>query len=107
MRIDIFAPKPPPHCPRLSLRSDKLNDHTSLDRALSQRLVLLVREKGSDAWTFPRTVRKEGEQMVEAAKRGLSACYGPKLGMLLFTILVICVSVYIISLCVRVRYLCA
>ncbi len=61
------------------MRADKLKDHTSLDRALSQRLVLIVREKGSSVWSFPRAVRREGERMVDAARRGVSACYGPQL----------------------------
>ena len=52
--------------------ADKLDDHKSLDRALSQRLVLLVRRKGSDTWDFPHEVRSDGEKMVDAAKRAVN-----------------------------------
>ncbi len=41
--------------------------------------MLLVREKGSSVWTFPQGVRKDGEKMVEAARRSLHECYGPNL----------------------------
>lgn len=58
---------------------DKLNDTRSLDRALTRRLVLLVKRKSDGLWTFPQGVRNNGERMVDAAKRHMLACYGPKL----------------------------
>lgn len=57
--------------------ADGIGDTRSLDRAYSQRLVLLVKERGEGgAWTVPGASRKEGEPMRQAAERSLRSLFG-------------------------------
>jgi hypothetical protein len=83
MCTDVSTMHPAPHallylCPRVhGCPPDKLNDHKSLDRALTHRLVLLVKRKGQAGWGFPGAPRADGVKMVDAARAGLRAAVGP------------------------------
>lgn len=56
--------------------ADTIGDMRSLERAYSQRLALLVRDKGTGRWSLPSGVRMEGEPMRQAAERSLRALFG-------------------------------
>lgn len=58
--------------PRESM-ADKIGDVRSLDRAYTQRLVLLVRSRGDGVWGFPCGVALGGEALRSAAERHLRA----------------------------------
>ncbi|CAM9118530.1 unnamed protein product [Hapterophycus canaliculatus] len=49
--------------------ADESNDRTTLDRALDQRLVLIVRPKAEDEWRLPDSAWKAGETIRQAAER--------------------------------------
>jgi hypothetical protein len=55
--------------------ADQINDTRSLDRAYSQRLVLLVRDAATGEWGMPAGERLEGETMQQAAERHMRACF--------------------------------
>ena len=51
--------------------ADQIGDLRSLDRAYSQRLVLVVRDRATGEWILPAGERLEGEPMQQAAERSL------------------------------------
>jgi len=51
--------------------ADQIGDLRSLDRAYSQRLVLVVRDRASGEWILPAGERLEGEPMQQAAERSM------------------------------------
>jgi hypothetical protein len=56
--------------------ADSINDVRSLERAYSQRLALVVRDRASGNWTLPGGERFEGEPMKQAAERALRTTFG-------------------------------
>jgi hypothetical protein len=56
--------------------ADSIGDTRSLDRAYSQRLVLLVRDKATGGWGAPAGLRLPGEPMAQAAERAVRALFG-------------------------------
>jgi hypothetical protein len=55
--------------------ADQIGDRRSLDRAYSQRLVLVVRDRATGEWGLPGSDRLEGEPMQQAAERWMRACF--------------------------------
>lgn len=55
--------------------ADKINDTRSLDRAYSQRLILLARNKASGEWGLPGVVVRDDEHMCEAAERAVRSAF--------------------------------
>jgi hypothetical protein len=51
--------------------ADQIGDLRSLDRAYSQRLVLVVRDRATGEWILPAGERLEGEPMQQAAERSM------------------------------------
>lgn len=51
--------------------ADEINDIRSLDRAYTQRLFLLLKDKTTGEWVLPRAEKLDGEYMVQAAERGV------------------------------------
>lgn len=56
--------------------ADSIGDTRSLDRAYSQRLVLLVRDRATGGWGVPAGLRLPGEPMAQAAERAVRALFG-------------------------------
>ncbi|KAK9834148.1 hypothetical protein WJX81_002814 [Elliptochloris bilobata] len=58
--------------------ADEFGDVRSLERALDQRLFMLVRTAGKGGrWRFPQTAQADGETMRAAAQRALEAALAP------------------------------
>jgi hypothetical protein len=57
--------------------ADQINDQRSLDRAYSQRLVFVVRDKATGEWTIPGGEVHEGEPLRQAAERWVRSFFGP------------------------------
>ena len=56
--------------------ADGIGDTRSLDRAYSQRLVLIVKDRATGQWGLPSGLRQQGEPMARAAERSLRFLFG-------------------------------
>lgn len=61
--------------PRITA-ADQIHDVRSLDRAYSQRLALVVKEKSTNQWMFPGGEVYEGEPIRQAAERWMKTYFG-------------------------------
>ncbi|CAN0193296.1 unnamed protein product [Laminaria digitata] len=65
---EILEQSPIPLAPRRT-PADESNDHTTLDRALDDRLVLIIKPTSEAAWRLPETAWEAGETIRQAAER--------------------------------------
>eukprot|EP00904_Undaria_pinnatifida_P002078 jgi/Undpi1/11871/HiC_scaffold_4.g01570.m1 len=65
---EILEQSPIPLAPRRT-PADESNDRTTLDRALDDRLVLIIKPTAKAAWRLPETAWEAGETIRQAAER--------------------------------------
>ncbi|CBJ28077.1 mitochondrial ribosomal protein L46 isoform 2 [Ectocarpus siliculosus] len=64
----VLEQSPVPLAPRRT-PADESNDRTTLDRALDERLVLIVKPRSGDEWRLPESAWEPGETIRQTAER--------------------------------------